>query len=216
MDNNLEELQSVMKENANPSEQIVGAPRAIRTVCVSCNRRVARLNDVFCSRCSTKSLMQQNRDSVEGLVDDAKPIEDSSIISDNMDSANFNSNPYPPPSTPPPAPLEVLANQEQFSRRDVSKIIGVSSTTIGRWEAKGLIPAAKRFAFSNQCLYTKDQVEQIKQFKKQMYAIREANTPAEHVERIKLNPKLRAGSVSKKLERLVARSMSGQSRNGLL
>ena len=211
MNKNLEDLQQVMQEKGVVLEK----PAVIRTVCIGCNRRVARINDVFCSRCSTKTLIQKNRDVIEENVVEAKPA--GYMPPPSTPPPNMPPGYMPPPASPPPDALQVLSGVEQFSRRDVAKLIGVSPTSISRWEAKGLIPAAKRFAFSNQCLYTREQVEQIRAFKEQQYVVRDAGKPAERIERVKLNPRLRAGSASKSLEKLVARQMSGMGgRSGLI
>jgi MerR-like DNA binding protein len=70
--------------------------------------------------------------------------------------------------------VEEIVEQEEipqgshYTRKQVSRMVGVSPTTICRWEAKGATPLPKRFAHNNQLIYTDEIVAAIKEYANQV------------------------------------------------
>lgn len=60
---------------------------------------------------------------------------------------------------------------EYLTRKQVAFLIGVDHSTISRWEKKGLIPVAQRF--NGMCLYTPEEIEQIREVSVQQQALPE-------------------------------------------
>jgi transcriptional regulator with XRE-family HTH domain len=59
--------------------------------------------------------------------------------------------------------------QKVYTRKQVARMLGVSSTTLCRWENKGKIPQPRRLMHSKQCLYTEEIVAAAKEYKNQEY-----------------------------------------------
>ena len=167
------------------------APAPSRTVCIACNRRVARIDDVFCSRCSGRGLAEKLRDPLPGqeISEEVKEVHPSSLHA-------------------PTFKEELMEGDRPLSRRDVSRLLGVSPTTIGRWERKGYVSPAKRYPYSNQCLYTHEQVNEIKQFMMQNYVAQEARIESQENAPREKGSRPRPTSINRRLERMVARSLN--------
>lgn len=61
------------------------------------------------------------------------------------------------------------STEPTYNRRQVAKMLGVSQTSILRWEKKGKIPQPVRLAHNGQCLYTDENVRIIREYMAQTY-----------------------------------------------
>jgi hypothetical protein len=97
-----------------------------------------------------------------------------------------------------------------YTRKQVSQMVGVSPTTIIRWERKGVIPLPKRFAHNNQLIYTDEIITAIKEYASQIivtqYVPLPPKTPQELAARGTTTRK--TFKINKKLERAVAQRVS--------
>jgi MerR HTH family regulatory protein len=97
-----------------------------------------------------------------------------------------------------------------YTRKQVSQMVGVSPTTIIRWERKGATPLPKRFAHNNQLIYTDEIVAAIKEYASQIivtqYVPLPPKTPQELAARGTTTRK--TFKINKKLERAVAQRVS--------
>ncbi len=182
-----EELRQLAESDPNHVE---------RKVCICCNRRVARLGDVFCSRCSVRKLQTKLQNK---LPDGSLPVE-------------------PEPRPPSDVHLDQVAdlpsdpNQATYNRREVGRLVGISPTTIMRWERKGYVSPPKRYLHSQQCYYTQEQIDEIRAFMVKEYQAPVVHSqPAQNESSTLQVGKLAKRPISSKLEKTVAKSLSGMS-----
>src|SRR5208282_5571183 len=65
--------------------------------------------------------------------------------------------------------IKVTTDGPTYNRRQVSKMLGVSQTSILRWEKKGKVPQPYKLAHSGQCVYTDENVEILRKYMTQTY-----------------------------------------------
>jgi DNA-binding transcriptional MerR regulator len=98
-----------------------------------------------------------------------------------------------------------------YNRREVALLIGVSPTTICRWEGKGATPPPFRVAHSNQLFYTEELVQKIKQYATLVEQVRIPSNPIAQAARAVSNK-----SLSRISEKAVSIKIRGFRRGNLL
>lgn len=155
-----------------PEEKLLVVPEG-RTVCINCRQRLARIGQVLCSRCTGEGLQQNLRSTLPGLpiITEVKEKVDhgSTFTSDISTSIRkIRSEPIPPPPSPPLLPS--LSNGDvTYSRAQVCRMLGISGTTLSRWERKGKTPQPKRIVHNNQTVYTDSIITAIREYMSQEY-----------------------------------------------
>lgn len=148
-----------------------------RTVCISCNRRVARQGSVFCSRCSGKELQNNLRDTLPGMPverQDSPKVEKMETFStgdpdeSNVDLHSDEDNSDAPLVLSPDA-IELQPGQKTYTRSQVAELLGISCTTLCRWERKGRIPQPLRMLHNKQCIYTDEIIQAAREYLNQSY-----------------------------------------------
>lgn len=177
-----------------------------RPLCISCNKRAARLNGPYCSRCTASGMVNNLRDTLPGLPTSTEIQE---TISDIQHSELLS-------NSPPPTSLMVhdevqVPPKDVFTRSQAAGILGISATTLLRWEKKGVIPTPRRFSHNNQCVYTKEMIEIASRYKNSVYVpppslAAPSGTP-EAIPRA-----VRIGKLDKSLEKAVARRLGSLGR----
>lgn len=147
-----------------------------RELCISCKHRQAKIGSAFCSRCSGIKLQNQLRDTLPGLSEPVGTVkaeiptptqglpleEDNNILEVEEEKV----------ATPKESKEEIqqaIADKEIFTRKEVADMLGISRGTISKWEKKGKVPAPRRTVHNNQCLYTRENIEAIKEYKDREY-----------------------------------------------
>lgn len=207
MKKNLEELQQEMREriaNATPPSMDDSSnplanlrPSTARQVmagkplCSYCKRRVCRTGSTLCSRCTGKQIQQELRSTLPGFEplpvrrivnpDVPKPMEGQA--SDVVDEVHTYSSyeervakegPYA--TTLPGVPV-VDNTVICFTRKQVARMLGVSPTSIVRWEQKGLTPTPLKLAHNGKLLYTQEIVDKIREFISQTVVVTHPTQP---------------------------------------
>ena len=162
-----------------------------RQVCSSCNRRIARRGSILCSRCTAKGMENNLRSTLPGMeiekLDEFVPVEQE----------------------------QVDIEGKTYTRREVAQIVGVSPTSIIRWERKGVVPFPIKIAHSNKCVYTEDNLNAIKAYKEQV--IHTQYVPADPKSPQELAAKQvsqKTFKINKRLERVVSRAITSSSYRG--
>ena len=129
-----------------------------RIACVCCNHHVARRGSTLCSRCTQKGQIQKLRSTLPGV----EPPE------------LLHTRPDPVPDTPSEdnqlqleieAPVvTALPEGNTYNRKQVSKILGVSQTSICRWEKKGKTRPPLKHLASGKYIYTEEHLQELKKF----------------------------------------------------
>lgn len=65
--------------------------------------------------------------------------------------------------------LQDLTDKKVYARKQVASMLGISCNTISRWERKGKVPQPRRTIHNNQCLYTEENIQAIKEYKEREY-----------------------------------------------
>jgi DNA-binding transcriptional MerR regulator len=175
--------------------------------CTICHQRQARKNSTVCSRCSFKKVRESLRDTLPNMPitnrEYSKQIEHATDCSMNTDGVECTCG----------AGLEevdiedannrttetIMPGVDQYTRAQVSEMIGVSPSTIFRWEAKGATPLPMRLASNNQYVYTEEILHKICDYAEQMLLV-EKKTPIERAARM-------SSKNAGKAERAVATAM---------
>ena len=164
-------------------------------LCTICNHRRARQGTTICSRCSFKKVRESLRDTLPGM----------SVTNQTQDLEEGEEQQIEDPNN---RVTEVIApGQHQYTRKQVADMIGVSPTTISRWEAKGATPLPRRLAHNNQYVYTDDLVHQILDYAEKQLQVQ--RTPIERAAR-------RSARSFGKAERAVATRIKSIGGRGLL
>lgn len=100
------------------------------------------------------------------------------------------------------------ANTKYYSRKQVSQIIGVSVTSIHRWEAKGKTPQPLQAARGGPKLYTEEHLALLKDFatriEQVIYTAPQPGTPASQQSAVVKGIKRKVFKLNKSVERAVA------------
>lgn len=140
-----------------------GWPRTERKKCIFCKRRWAREGTAYCSRCNAKDLINNLRDTLPGMPVQEKPTE----LDKHQEELLYID---PEKRTKLVYADSVLDEiKDGYSRAQVAEMIGVSCTTLCRWEKKGKIPQPKRLVHSNACIYSEEIVAAAREYKNQSY-----------------------------------------------
>jgi DNA-binding transcriptional MerR regulator len=119
-------------------------------LCSICKRRKARRNSSICSRCSINRFKESLRDTLP---------QNEFIGSDTT---------------------VLQAGQKYYSRNEVANLLGVSHSTIARWEAKGATP--KPDIYNNQYVYTEEIFHKIVDYAEQQ--VTQQRTPVERAAKL--------------------------------
>lgn len=204
-----------------------------RPLCISCSRRFARKDNVYCSRCSNRDLVNNLRDTlptapapeevvhtntfsqpistpfdfelVPTLIPPSKEEEDKWITeaAKKEDSSNVQA-----------GNLSLFDEQPQgvvYTRAEVCKILNIGKTTLFRWEAKGLTPQPKRLMRNKQCMYNDAHIQLIREFMAKEYTPHVSYVPKEGVAAlpfIQKKKKFTVARTNKRLERIVSTNLS--------
>lgn len=216
MRKNLSDLQEEMRQRQNTiKENNKDLPRSVinrpvdRPLCIACNRRWARLGQPYCSRCSGVELQRRLRDVLPGTITTIPPTSIAGPITYTIPNVPASSIPQ---YIPQPVSNENGENaaekpdssKKQYSRREVCAQLGISQTTLSRWEAKGKTPMPRRLVHNQQCIYTDELIAQIKEYMSREFvpAAPAATDPITGVRVVRKPIKVR---VNRKIERVVAR-----------
>jgi DNA-binding XRE family transcriptional regulator len=173
------------------------SPEVERTVCISCKHRLARVNSPYCSRCTSEGLTNQLRDTLPNVI---KPVLKIEVLSTPF--TPIEKVYHKPANGKKDAPPQ---NSESYTRSQAARIIGVSSTTLMRWERRGHIPQPMRVARNNECVYTGENIEAARKYMALEYHPEQVHTPAEPGTPATLASTVKKSvKVNKRLERVVA------------
>lgn len=216
-----EKLQKEKTKATTPQTDLQG-----RELCTICNRRVVRRGKPFCSRCTIKGVVEEQRSVLPGvditkeqatasgflLSEDAigariinhadvqESAEGYTISNSNVDVVN--------------APIGIDRIQlppKSYTRKQVCKLLEIGVTTLCRWEKKGYTPQPPRMIRTRTCVYSQELVEEIKKFRDATYTPPiSSNSLAESEEARPgvFRPPKKGQFVGKKLERTVASKLN--------
>ena len=192
MKKNLAELQQQMRErqlNVDknvplPTEEVSNQP-----LCAHCKRRVCRAGSALCSRCTGKGIVQELRDTLPGLEvkREILPLRETRNVTGPVNppvsDTNVGNVYQHPTSATTFIGVDLGAGKDKtaitrvtyYTRREVSELVGVSPTSICRWEQKGKVLPPLRIAHSGQLLYTQEHIDKIKEYMSQIVIVQ--NTP---------------------------------------
>lgn len=176
----LEEKQAEMKRRHLAAKQQQNLEKAqafvpvahpeSRTICISCKHRVARIGEVFCSRCTGKGLQNDLRSTLPPSMLPVPKVTTFSTGDQNESGSNNNNTKFVESRSDSSSESNLTSNQESnYTRSQVADILGISPTTLCRWERKGKIPQPKRIAHSNQCIYSQTLFEIAKEYMSKEY-----------------------------------------------
>lgn len=160
--------------------------------CVVCKTRKARRGSTVCSRCSYSKLGASLRSTLPGMIKDEVPASPSSTLTDTSseevilncpncgsdDPADRRLVKTGPEEFPISLPCENEWHNQQarvttsqldltkayYTRRAIADSVGVSPTTICRWEAKGAIPPPLKSPHDNRLYYTEEHLAKAKEY----------------------------------------------------
>lgn len=151
----IDEQERMRRRNIKKKE-IQEHERANRTICISCKSRQARKGQAFCSRCTATGLVNELRDQLPS------PIPITNLPSPQLVHQDGN-------EKKDEAPTLVISPSSSYTRAQVVRMLGISVTTLSRWEKKGLTPPPYRVAHNNQCRYTDEMIATIKEYMTREY-----------------------------------------------
>jgi MerR-like DNA binding protein len=204
-----------VKENfllplVQPVDEAVNEEKS-REKCIFCKRRWARLGQVYCSRCSGKDHVNNLRDVLPGLLvppqDELEGITrpDRSISVVHVPIKEVKLEIDMPTLEVESETITSLDGQKVYTRKQASKMVGVSSTTLCRWENKGKIPQPRRLVHSKQVLYTEELIAIAKEYMSQEYIPPASVSPTPSTPTGRLPFAIKKGmKVNRRLERAVA------------
>lgn len=209
------QVQEKEKRSLLPSPTINVIVVEERKKCISCNRRWERRNTAYCSRCTAKGLVNKHRDVLPGMLI-ATPKEpeltqrQEEIIRVEAEHRGaelvYVEDPVEKFDTPPneaePESYSLDTQEKVYTRSQVSKMFGVSNTTLCRWELKGKTPQPIR-KYNGKCFYTEEHIAKIREYMSRVPPPRPA-TQGGADDRYPFAAKKASPKLNKKLERIVA------------
>lgn len=213
----LQLLQDEMKRRAIPVNEPPVEPSKPKCTATGCTR-FARKNSILCSRCTIKSVEANLRDTLPGLEMESGlkvefspagnlPLEDFKLdYNKRVDTAIVTS------TLSKEQALDLLTIKNQvhseskgyYTRKQVAQLLGVSPTSICRWEIKGKTPPPKRQVYNNQLVYTEAHVQLLKEFMTQQVTIDLVPAPERQRAQAAKGVAKKTFKLSKGLERTVA------------
>lgn len=215
----LEDRQLLMKQKFDKEKAEKEAALANRPKCIACKRRYARQGQAYCSRCTATDFTNDLRDVLPGAITAAMDT----LKCDTPELREQYRTGTLPPSIivfeAPPVreePQGFISSESQidlktvtYTRSQASEIIGVSPTTLLRWEKKGRIPMPARLVHTNHVLYTEEIIKAAVEYKNQQYVA--PTTSSDTIQNPHVfNPK--NIKLSRKIERTVANRMGNLGR----
>lgn len=181
---------------------------ANRPFCISCNRRKSREDSVYCSRCTASGMVENLRDTLPGLPKEVMPRAlNKSPMYPTLDTPKSDVTIQTSNMLTPPSPAEKI-----YTRSDAAKIIGVSPTTLMRWERGGKIPQPRKLAYGNQCAYTDEIVKAAQAYKESYYQPEHVVVPVTPGTPDQLRQTSRAIKIDRRIEKTVARKLGSLGR----
>lgn len=133
----------------------------------------ARKGQVYCSRCTTKAIQEKLRDTLPGM----KPAAPAKQVVEKQES----------PQQPLDLGVEIDREypedpharyvEKQYSRKQAAKLIGVSQTTLIKWEKKGVC-SPRHIAFGNRYIYSEEEIEKARVYRDSYLPINSAPSTA--------------------------------------
>ena len=151
-----------------PSRAVVSN---VQPLCSHCKRRVCRRGSPFCSRCTATGVQSELRDVLPGMEVKQSPIvvvEGKAIPIVNVELEEVNVI-FPTE--------QLLQDQKYYTRKEVSKLLGVSPTSICRWEQKGKTPPPIKIVRTGQLLYTEEHLAKLKEYMSQVVIVEHQPRP---------------------------------------
>ena len=172
-------------------DQITPQEPVQRVICSICNRRVVRKGSNRCSRCTLTNQFSSLRSTLPGAIEQKQPV-------------------YAPPTDPPP-PMESIQLPEgrTYNRKEVSLILGVSQTSIMRWERKGKTRMPLQHVASGKIIYTEEHLQELRTFMTQVQQIQQQAQPSEPAAQKQAAAKT-IGRKTFKLNRGLERAVAGR------
>lgn len=210
MRDTLEQRQAEMKERQELQQEepqrstMIDYGNEQRPLCANCQRRICRRGSALCSRCTVRGIERTLRDTLPGMEVEEKQIEKPS----EWVGREILSHTEKPKNTIINEIQEVIdPTQLRFNRRQVAKILGVSPTSIYRWEIKGAVPMPKKMSRTGQCFYTEDDIKTLQAYKDESYILSTAvaRTPQERAARAVVK---KTFSINKGMERAVSQRIN--------
>lgn len=153
-------------------------------LCTICHRRKARRNSGVCSRCSISEFKEGLRSTLpDSLTTNDEGIESSLDYDQDVNIIN-------------------LVGQKYYTRGAVANLLGISRSTLARWEEKGATPLP--LSINNQYVYTEEIFHKIVDYAEQQ--VSQQRSPIERAAKL-------SGKSFGKAERAVAtriRSIGGR------
>lgn len=212
----LESRQEAMKIRIERDKQKKEEKLKSRPICISCNRRIAREGSPYCSRCTASGMVNNLRDTLPGLptkevdvellrrsVNTISPQPDEYCVTENNGEC-VSTDPRCMHNQPEPA-----TTKKVYTRSEVAKLLGVSASTLVRWEKKGVIPPPSRITHNNQCVYTEEMIEIGKKYKEASYLPPISTVPGSPGV---LPRTVKSARIDRKLEKAVARRLGSVGR----
>lgn len=190
----LQLLQDEMKRRAIPVNEPPVEPSKPKCTATGCTR-FARKNSILCSRCTIKSVEANLRDTLPGLENEVITNEPFIASTPTIQSPK-------PEASKTETPID--ASKGYYTRKQVAKLLGVSPTSICRWEVKGKTPPPKRQVYNNQLVYTEAHVQLLKEFMTQQVTIDLVPAPERQRAQAAKGVAKKTFKLSKGLERTVA------------
>lgn len=176
-------------------------------------KRVARKGKPFCSRCTMIGKTEELRDALPGMTrSEAKIATFKEVYGTEAKERNVVVVEDPNVTST----VFVQSKQDYYTRRQVCIKVGVSPTTLQRWERKGYVPMPMKVAHSGQLLYTDELIQKITEYKNLAFTPQVQNTANQAPSPGRFRPTGKGKfTIGKKVEKTVARNLNF-GRGGLL
>lgn len=147
--------------------QVVNKP-----LCSHCKRRVCRKGSALCSRCTGTGIQTELRDALPGMEVQKHEVIKFPVV--EVTSVEVNGQQIPNENlefdniSQQDATVDYIASLDPtgkyYTRRQVAQILGVSTTSICRWEQKGKTPQPMKVVRTGQLFYSEEHLEKLKEF----------------------------------------------------
>jgi transcriptional regulator with XRE-family HTH domain len=197
------EMRSRKKEAEAPKVVVQTSVEKLPRCITGCGRQARRGSD-YCSRCSATKMVENLRDRLPGLPTDViEQRVDEQEIEDVQEPTPDNRDASDPGNSIPPN-----VHGTRYTRAQIAEIVGVSCTTLNRWEKKGRTPQPIRTTHNNQVLYTEEMLKAIIEYKNAEYVPPPVASIPGTPEAMSPRTVNKSVKINKRMERAVARSIS--------
>lgn len=155
-----------------------------QSLCSHCQRRVCRRGSTLCSRCTGKTIQQELRSVLPGMEvkKEELPLRQTNWKAKRAPNSDYiyagvQEGMRAATSTPEYVDQEhtgsfaLTPGVKVYTRREVATLLGVSPTSICRWEQKGKTPPPVKIVRTGQLIYTEEHLTKLKEFMSQVVIV---------------------------------------------